>query len=198
MADLKQHYNKSLHWFELTNYCYRCHIKEITQAYNQFKDHHHPELQNPKISNLYQNQAFVDLVELSKKNNGPNFEVNTLYIPPVPKNLNEILNTVFTKYGYIPNYERFLLFFPTYLEKHLMVEDQLFESDKINRLVAYFLAILAAAELGSVYVMARMLKRFLKEGGEMQWILQGKYPPKYKLILGLNRYMARAPWEINP
>lgn len=57
---------------------------------------------------------------------------------------------------------------------------------------------MAAAELGSVYVMARMLKRFLKEGGLMEWVLEGKFPHKYKLILNLNRYMARAPWEITP
>jgi hypothetical protein len=33
------------------------------------------------------------------------------------------------------------------------------------------LAIVAAAELGSVYIMARMLKRYLKEGGIMEWLL---------------------------
>jgi hypothetical protein len=44
--------------------------------------------------------------------------------------------------------------------------------------------------------MARMLKRFLKEGGLMEWFVEGKYPQKYKLLLTLNRYMARAPWEI--
>lgn len=52
-----------------------------------------------------------------------------------------------------------------------MVEEQLFESDKIDSKIAYFLALVAAAELGSVYVMARMLKRFLKEGGLMEWFL---------------------------
>lgn len=80
----------------------------------------------------------------------------------------------------------------------MMVERQLFESDKIDSKIAYFLAIVAAAELGSVYVMARMIKRFLKEGGLMEWVEEGKYPQKYKSILTLNRYMARAPWEITP
>lgn len=72
----------------------------------------------------------------------------------------------------------------------------MFESDKIDGKIAYFLALVAAAELGSVYVMARMLKRFLKEGGLMEWVLEGKFPHKYKLLLTLNRYLARAPWEI--
>jgi hypothetical protein len=52
----------------------------------------------------------------------------------------------------------------------MMVENQIFESDKIDSKIAYFLAFIAAAELGSVYIMARMLKRFLKEGGLMEWL----------------------------
>jgi hypothetical protein len=80
----------------------------------------------------------------------------------------------------------------------MLVEELLFESDQIDSKIAYFLGLLAAAELGSVYIMARMLKRFLKEGGLMEWVLEGKFPQKYKLILTLNRYMARAPWEVTP
>lgn len=76
------------------------------------------------------------------------------------------------------------------------MEQQIFETDKIDAKIAYFLAILAAAELGSVYVMARMLKRFLKEGGLTEWVNEAKFPPKYKLLLKVNRYLARAPWEI--
>jgi hypothetical protein len=138
------------------------------------------------------------LLQYSKENAGKEGNFNHLHIPPIPKNFNDLLNKVFEKYGYIPNYERFLLFFPTYLETHMMVEKQLFESDKIDSKIAYFLGIVAAAELGSVYIMARMLKRFLKEGGLMEWVLEGKFPQKYKLIFTLNRYMARAPWEVTP
>lgn len=32
----------------------------------------------------------------------------------------------------------------------------------------------------------------------MNWLEECKFPQKYKLILPLNRYMARAPWEITP
>ena len=64
--------------------------------------------------------------------------------------------------------------------------------------IAYFLVIVAAAELGSVYVMARMIKKFLKEGGSIKWITEAKYPVKYRHIFEINRLMARAPWDITP
>jgi hypothetical protein len=38
-------------------------------------------------------------------------------MPPVPKDIKQILDSLFTTFGYVPNLERFLLFFPTYLEK---------------------------------------------------------------------------------
>ena len=64
----------------------------------------------------------------------------------MPKNLNSLLDQLFQKYGYVPNLERFLLQYPLYLEKHLIVQQSLFDSGKIDPKVAYFLAICAAAE----------------------------------------------------
>lgn len=60
-----------------------------------------------------------------------------------------------------------MLFFPEYLEKHILAERLLLEGDKIDQKVAYFLALAAAAEKGSTYMMARYLKRYLKSGGQL-------------------------------
>jgi hypothetical protein len=54
----------------------------------------------------------------------------------------------------------------------------------------------AAAEKGSVYMMARYLKRYLKSGGELSWLTKGSYPNKLKHILKLNRKMSHSVWEI--
>lgn len=63
-----------------------------------------------------------------------------------------------------------------------MVEKSLFHSQKIDSILAFFLGVIAAAEMGCAYVMARMAKSFLREGGSLDW-LAGKYPPKIKMIL---------------
>jgi hypothetical protein len=88
-----------------------------------------------------------------------------LDIPPLPKNFNVLLDGLFNANGFVPNLERFLMFYPNYLEKHLMAEAQLLESDKIDQKITYFLALTAAAEKGSVYMMVRYLKRYFKSGG---------------------------------
>jgi hypothetical protein len=41
---------------------------------------------------------------------------------PVPKNLKAILDEIFEKNGYVPHLEKFLLFYPSYLEKHFLLE----------------------------------------------------------------------------
>jgi len=51
------------------------------------------------------------------------------------------------------------------LEKHVSLEKTLFDSDKVDNNIAYFLALCGAAEAGSSYMIARWLKRFLREGG---------------------------------
>lgn len=96
----------------------------------------------------------------------------------------------------MPHLERFLLFYPSYLEKHFLLEKELFSGDKLDSKVAYFLAFAAAAEMGSLYIMVRYYHRFKAAGGDLRWINQGKYPPKYKVILELNRILAKALWEI--
>lgn len=52
--------------------------------------------------------------------------------------------------------------------------------------------------MGSVYMMARYLKHYLKTGGSMEWFNKEHFPPKFRLLRTLNRLMARAPWEITP
>ena len=73
------------------------------------------------------------------------------------------------KYGYVPHFERFLLYYPTYLAKHRSVEVDLFESGKVESKAAYFVALCGAAEMGSVYMMNRYLKLYLKSGGQTEW-----------------------------
>lgn len=63
---------------------------------------------------------------------------------------------------------------------------------------AYFVALCAAGELGSIYIMARMLRNYLRSGGPTEWFLQDRLPQKFKTLQNLNRLMARAPWEITP
>jgi hypothetical protein len=64
--------------------------------------------------------------------------------------------------------------------------------------ITNFLALVAAAEMGSVYMMARYLKRYFKSGGELDWLTKGVYPKKLKPILKLNRIMSHSTWEITP
>jgi isocitrate lyase len=42
VADAEAGFGGPLHAFELTNYCYRCHIKQLTDAYNEFRMVQHP------------------------------------------------------------------------------------------------------------------------------------------------------------
>lgn len=97
----------------------------------------------------------------------------------------------------MPHLERFLLFYPTYLEKKRLVEKSLFEEERINKQVAYFLAFSAATELGCSYMMARYHKLFKEAEGDSKWIDSGEFPQKYSLMLHLNHLMARAVWEID-
>jgi hypothetical protein len=48
--------------------------------------------------------------------------------------------------------------------------------------------------MGSIYMVARYFRKFKKAGGDYKWINEGKYPPKYKALLGLSRSFARAIW----
>lgn len=107
------------------------------------------------------------------------------------------LDNVFNAYGYIPNLERFLLRFPTYLEKHLLAETDLLEGERLDQKITYFIAFVTAAEKGSVYMMARYLKKYFRSGGDLEWISQGKYPKKLESILVLVHKMSHSVWEIN-
>lgn len=46
-------------------------------------------------------------------------------------------------------------------------------------------------------MLARYLRQFKAAGGDPTWLSHRKYPPKYRLLLPLNRALARAPWEIS-
>jgi len=52
--------------------------------------------------------------------------------------------------------------------------------------------------MGSVYMMCRYLKMYLKSGGQTEWFTQEKYPPKLAMLSRLNSLMARSPWDIVP
>ena len=73
----------------------------------------------------------------------------------------------------------------------------LFESGKVESKAAYFVAMSGAAEMGSVYMMNRYLKLYLKSGGQTEWFTQQHFPTKLGMLGTINRFMARAPWEIN-
>ena len=62
----------------------------------------HPDLAEPQISTLYQNNQFVDLRNLGRKEDG------TIIIPdpiiePIPQELTKELDSLFERYGYIPH-----------------------------------------------------------------------------------------------
>ena len=109
-----------------TNCCYRCHHPRITQAYNAFRQKVHPDLPEPSISSHYTNAQFVDLQKLTRSGSESTLTIPEPCIQPPPKTLAHLLDQLFEIYGYIPNLERFLLFYPSYLEKHRAVEKDLF------------------------------------------------------------------------
>lgn len=76
------------------------------------------------------------------------------------------------------------------------MEADLFESGKVDPKSAYYVALSAAAEMGSVYMMARFLKLYYKSGGEKHWLDTQGPPPKLATLARINRMMARAPWDI--
>ena len=86
----------------------------------------HPNLQEPKISNLYRNDQFVDMHSFTRDKKDKTINIPDPLIHPIPQNLTDILDQLFERYGYIPNLERFLLYYPSYLEKHRIVEADLF------------------------------------------------------------------------
>ena len=62
----------------------------------------HSDLVEPKISTLYENNQFVDLRQLGRKEDG------TVIIPdpviePTPQELTKELDSLFERYGYIPH-----------------------------------------------------------------------------------------------
>jgi hypothetical protein len=147
---------------------------------------------------IYANSQFVDLRKLVWCKTEPTLRVPDPCIEPFPKNLSSILDALFERYGYVPNLERLLLFYPAYLEKHRVVEADLFESGKVESKSAYFVALCAAAEMGSVYMMARYIRHYLRTGGSKDWFKPEHFPPKFQLLGPLNRMMARSPWDITP
>jgi hypothetical protein len=59
---------------------------------------------------------------------------------------------------------------------HRAVEKDLFEKGKVDSKSAYFVGLYSAAELGSVYIMARMLRNYLKSGGPTEWFAEDRLP----------------------
>ncbi len=188
---LLKYYDSQKHQKYLTNYCYRCHDPSLAEAYNRFRMSQHIEIQEPKISKFYCNEAFFDLNVLSSLFDQ---KLGDHIMPPVPKDIKHILDSLFTTFGYVPNLERFLLFFPTYLEKKWVLQQKLFEEGTIDRKIAFFLAFSGATELGCTYLMTRYFRLFKQAGGNPSWITEGSFPPKYKVLIQLNKKMARAVW----
>lgn len=51
--------------------------------------------------------------------------------------------------------------------------------------------------MSSTYMMNRFYHRLKAAGGDIRWISEAKYPPKYKPIFELNRILAKSVWEIS-
>jgi hypothetical protein len=196
LETLRANYSKDLHSRQLLNYCFRCHEPTITAAYAQFKDEYHPDIKEPSISAFFSNDSFLEPKQVGNSL-AQQSEYPRLHIGPVPKSLGSILDGIFQAHGCIPNLERFLLFYPSYLEKHILLQRKLFEGDKIDRELAFFLAFCGAAEMSCVYMMVRYYNHFKAAGGDLRWISEAKYPSKYRAILELNRILAKAVWEIS-
>jgi hypothetical protein len=167
---LQMHYRPEKHLPLMVNHCFRCHQPTLTAAYNHYRQQHLPSLSEPPISHIYSNAAFISLVELSPFLRGEATAYSEHLIPPVPPSLSSILDKLFHLYGFVPHLERFLLFFPGFLEKSSQAEATLFEEGKLESKVAYFLAFLGATQLGSAYMMARYHWQFLRTGGDSRWI----------------------------
>lgn len=118
---LAEHYNPATHARQLANCCFKCHIPQIYQAYNEFRLKVQPNLTEPRISNIYTNSQFVDLRTLIHNKEDMTLRVPDPCIEPFPNNLANILDELFERYGFIPHLERFLLYYPSYLEKHRAV-----------------------------------------------------------------------------
>ena len=145
---------------------------------------------------MYSNCCFPDFQKIFKNQTQESPE-NTLETSISRSTLLNTLDNVFNAFGYVPNLERFLIRFPTYLEKHLLTESELLEGEKLDLKVAYFIAFVTAAEKGSVYMMARYLKKYFRSGGALEWISEGRYPKKLRPILRLVHKMSDSVWEIS-
>ena len=115
LETLAENYNPASHSQQLANCCFRCHHPQIARAYMEFRDKVHPDLSPPRISTLYTNDQFVDLSMLSRDQQLLIITIPAPFIEPVPKSLGHLLDELFERNGYIPNLERFLLYYPTYL-----------------------------------------------------------------------------------
>ena len=76
----------------------------MAQMYNSFRLEYHPELEQPTISNFYDNSSFPDLIQIGQwLKKGGQSQYPTFHIPPVPKDLQSILDSIFNEFGYVPN-----------------------------------------------------------------------------------------------
>ena len=60
----------------------------------------------------------------------------------------------------IPSFERFLLFYPVYLEKHFYYYKCLILESTFPKHEVYFIGMCVSIEMGSAYMLARMVKKY--------------------------------------
>lgn len=179
----------------LYNAIYRCHNPQVVKFFRTFCKYNDIILPETRICKWYNNNDIPCLIEVGEAiQANRNFKFQ--FMPPLPVELNQVLNNIHLPDRCIPNLQRLLLLFPSYLEKYFQLQDTLLQQSNIlDQPVGYFLAICSAAELGCIYTMKRFIKRFLQIGGSRDW-LKGSIPNKIKKVLPLGHQLAYCPYEI--
>lgn len=179
----------------LYNSTHRCHNAQVVEFFRRFCGIKKILLEELPVCKWHPPESIPSLLEVGRALE-ENRHFKFTFIPPVPETMHQTLNDIFLLNGCIPNLERLLLLFPTYLELYFQLNDILLEqTTALDQATGYFLAVCSAAQLGCIYMFKRYRKRFLEIGGSEEW-LHGDYPSKIRNILPLGHLLAYSPYEV--
>lgn len=175
--------------------CFQAAQIDTLELYNEVKAKCHPTLEPPKFSTHYSNDSFVKIERVFDwiENGGDYPSLEKAGHKEIPK----ILKYLSSEYSYVPNLERQLLYYPTYLAKLEQEREILFNGTNVNLQHAYFCAVVIALEAACPYIAGRYANKFILKGGNINWFKSiDNQPPEIKPLRPIFRKIVRDPWNL--
>ena len=127
---------------------------------------------------------------------GQNYNYPSLTQTAIPQQILSALDSVYHEFNYVPNLERFLLFYPDYLDRFSKYRHSLFHPQTVDTRAAYFLVIMVALEFGCVYMLSRASTAFAIHKGPRDWVLKDECPSYLRTLFPYIRKACKAPWSL--